>query len=111
MQALRLAFRSLGAAPIASPVVIVLTLALGIGANTAIFSCRQQPAVAERCQDPNQARLVTVSSDYALCARVQIRRWMELRDVAPRAGGRRHSSTGMLLWSQPTFNLARGGDT
>ena len=64
MQDLRLAIRALGAAPIVS-VVAVLSLALGIGANTAIFSVvnslllRPLPVT-----DPH--RLVSITSDRAI---------------------------------------------
>ena len=64
MPALRMAIRSLRATPAVSNVV-VLTLALGLGANTAIFSVVNS-LLLRTLPVPEPGRLVTVSSDFAL---------------------------------------------
>ena len=64
MQDLRLAIRALAATPIVS-IVAVLSLALGIGANTAIFSVVNSLLLRPLpVEDPH--RLVSISSDRAI---------------------------------------------
>ena len=103
MQDLRLAVRALRSTPVVTTVA-VLSLALGIGANTAIFSLvnslllRALPVAAPE-------RLVTISSSssrehwswsYPLWD--QIRQRPELFDAA-------------VAWSENRFNLESGGET
>jgi hypothetical protein len=64
MQPLRMAIRALRATPVVSQIV-VLTLALGIGANTAIFSVVNS-LLLRTWPVPAPGRLVTISADYAL---------------------------------------------
>ena len=107
MDDIRLAIRALRASPIVS-FVAVLSLALGIGANTAIFSLvnglllRALP-VAE------PQRLVTISSDQAINLGFKAglgwsyAMWDQLRQ-------RSQAFDGALAWSNQRFNLATGGE-
>jgi putative ABC transport system permease protein len=61
---MRGAIRSLAATPAVSSVIII-TLALGIGANTAVFSVVNS-LLLRTLPVPAPGRLVTISSDYAL---------------------------------------------
>ena len=107
MHALRMAIRSLRATPVVSNVV-VLTLALGLGANTAIFSVVNS-LLLRTLPVPEPGRLVTVSSDFALGhgfkagAGWSYEMWTRMQQMPALFAG-------ALLWSQPTFNLARGGE-
>lgn len=107
MQALRMAIRALRATPVVS-LVVIATLGLGIGANTAIFTVVNS-LLLRTLPVPAPDRLVTVSSDYALAhgfkagAGWNYQMWKRLQQMPPLFGG-------VLLWSQPTFNLARGGE-
>src|SRR5262245_6019614 len=98
-----LALRNFRATPTVV-VVAVLSLALGIGANTAIFSIidslllRQLPV-----KDPEQLALVTDDSPYHV--RVwSYPVWSEIRD-------RRDLFETSAAWSFTQFNLASGGET
>ena len=101
-QDVRLAFRTLRTTPVVSTVV-VLSLALGIGANTAIFSLvnslllRTLPVT-----DPNRLALVTVpmpnSQAWSYPVWDQIRMRPELFDK-------------VAAWSSTQFNLASSGET
>ncbi len=107
MHTARMAFRALRSAP-AIAAIVILTLALGIGANTAVFGVvnglllRSLP-VAE----PD--RLVTISSDFAIGHGFKAgvgwnyEMWRRLQQAPP-------SFAGALAWSQPTFDLALGGE-
>jgi putative ABC transport system permease protein len=108
MDDLRLSIRALRSSPIVSGVA-ALSLALGIGANTAIFSLvnslllRALPVVEPQ-------RLVTISSDLGI--RLGFRAglgwsysmWDQLRQRA-------QAFDGALAWSPQRFNLAAGGET
>ena len=104
MQDLRLAVRALRATPIVTSVAI-LSLALGIGANTAIFSLvnslllRTLPVV-----DPQ--RLVLISSDRAI-QQGGTPAWTYgiWRQIQQRA----QAFDGAMTWSTERFNLAKGG--
>jgi putative ABC transport system permease protein len=117
MQDLRLAIRALAATPIVS-IVAVLSLALGIGANTAIFSLvnslllRPLPVA-----DPH--RLVSISSDRAIGLGFKAglgwsyAMWDQLRQQAgieTAATGIEPSFAGALAWSAQRFDLAQGGE-
>jgi putative ABC transport system permease protein len=108
MHDIRLAIRSLKATPIVS-LVAVVSLALGIGANTAIFSIvnslllRSLPVA-----DPSRLALVSsvngteLSNDswtYAI--------WDNLRQRSQEDG----LFEGALAWSSTRFNLAQRGET
>jgi putative ABC transport system permease protein len=107
MHTLRMAIRALRSTPAVSAVV-VLTLALGIGANTAIFSVVNS-LLLRTLPVPEPGRLATISSDYALAHGFKsgvgwnYEMWTRLLQLPP-------VFDGVLLWSQPTFNLARGGE-
>ncbi len=104
-QDLRLAVRSLWATPIVT-VIAVLSLALGIGANTAIFSLVNSLVRALPVNDPQQLvtlvtpRVVDLGRDragwpYAV--------WQQLRQ-------RRDLFTSVAAWNVQRFNLAQGGE-
>ena len=107
MQALRMAIRALRATPVVS-LVVIATLGLGIGANTAIFTVVNS-LLLRTLPVPAPDRLVTISSDYALAhgfkagAGWNYQMWKRLQTMPP-------LFEGVLLWSQPTFNFARGGE-
>jgi putative ABC transport system permease protein len=101
------AIRSLNAAPAVTG-VIVLTLALGIGANTAIFSVVNS-LLLRTLPVPAPEQLVTISSDYALSYGFKAgggwshAMWTRLQDAAPMFDG-------VLAWSPSTFDLSRSGE-
>ena len=107
MSDLRLAFRALRATPIVTSVALV-SLALGIGANTAIFSLfnalmlRPLPVV-----DPE--RLVTVSSDRAIALGVKTglgwngAMWTAMQQSKPLFDGG-------FAWMSGRFTLGRSGE-
>ncbi len=106
MHELRLAARSLFATPIVS-LVAVLSLALGIGANTAIFSLidslvlRQLPvAHPEQLVVVSTARAAAIGSTGAWSHPV----WEEIRR-------RPQLFADVAAWSNQRFNLAQRGET
>jgi putative ABC transport system permease protein len=106
MEDFRLAIRALRASPVVS-LVAVLSLALGIGANTAIFSLvnglllRQLPVVEPQ-------RLATISSDKAIQLGFNAGigwnypMWEQLRQ-------RSEAFDGALAWSTQRLNLSASG--
>jgi predicted permease len=104
---MRGAIRSLVATPAVSS-VIVLTLALGIGANTAIFSVVNS-LLLRTLPVPAPGQLVTISSDYALGHGFRsgvgwnYEMWNRLQQLPPMFDG-------TLVWTQPTFNLSTRGE-
>jgi predicted permease len=102
-----MAIRALRSTPAVSAVV-VLTLALGIGANTAIFSVVNS-LLLRTLPVPEPGRLATISSDYALAHGFKsgvgwnYEMWTRLLQLPP-------VFDGVLMWSQPTFNLAPSGE-
>jgi predicted permease len=114
MQDLRLAVRALAATPIVS-IVAVLSLALGIGANTAIFSIVNSLLLRPLpVEDPH--RVVSISSDRAVSLGFKAglgwnyRMWDQLRQQAGLAAGVDPAFAGALAWSPQRFDLARGGE-
>ena len=104
---LRGAFRSLVATPAVSG-VIVITLALGIGANTAIFSVVNS-LLLRTLPVPTPGRLITISSDYALGHGFKAgvgwnyEMWRRFQELPPMFDG-------ALAWTQPIFNLSTSGE-
>ena len=104
LQDVRLAVRALRATPVVS-IVAILSLALGIGANTAIFSLidslvlRSLPVVEpQRLGGVTDARAIkggfTAGYTYAI--------WDQIRR-------RGQAFDGACAWSTERFNLAQGG--
>jgi putative ABC transport system permease protein len=101
MQDVRLALRSLLATPLVSAVAI-LSLALGIGANTAIFSIVD--ALVLRTLPVTEPRqLASMSSGPASTSAWTYPIWTEIRRRADAFGG-------ALAWSSLRLNLAQGGE-
>ena len=108
MDDFRLSIRALRASPIVS-LVAALSLALGIGANTAIFSLVDGMLLrALPVAEPQ--RLVTISSDEAIRFGFKAgvgwsyAMWDGLRQ-------RSQPFDGALAWSNQRFNLATGGES
>ena len=96
---LRLAVRALHAAPAVS-IVAVLSLTLGIGANTAIFSLLNGLVLRTLpVRDPNRLMLVSDTTDHARAWSYKI--WLEIQ--------RRHLFDDAAAWSATRFNLRSGG--
>jgi putative ABC transport system permease protein len=102
MHDLRLAFRSLRATPVVT-LVAILSLALGIGANTAMFSLVDSLILrALPVKHPQQLALVTDDLRGVTYWTNPI--WEAMR-------GHRQLVDGMFAWSDQRFNLASGGET
>ncbi len=102
MQDLRDAFRALKSTPVVT-VVAVLSLALGIGANTAIFSILDSLILRSLpVRDP--ARLAIVGKGRQARTALTNPIWEQIRE-------RRQLFDGAFAWSGERFNLAQGGQT
>jgi len=101
VQDLRLAIRALRAAPIVTAVA-VLSLALGIGANTAIFSIVNSLVLRPLpVAEPEQ--LATLAGGLGPTSTWTYPIWMEIQRRADAFGG-------AVAWSSLRFNLANGGE-
>ena len=102
MQDLRDAFRALKATPVVS-VVAVLSLALGIGANTAIFSIIDSLMLRSLpVKDPQRLAIVGMGTAGRTSWTNPI--WEQIRE-------RQRLFDGAFVWSSTRFNLAPGGQT
>jgi predicted permease len=100
-QDFRIAVRTLRATPIVTAVA-VLSLALGIGANTAIFSIVDSLVLrALPVTDPQ--RLATVTGGLGPTSTFPYAVWTEIQRRAA-------TFDGALAWSSLRFNLAQGGE-
>jgi putative ABC transport system permease protein len=100
MHDVRLAFRQLWATPMVS-VVAVLSLALGIGANTAIFSLVNSLMLrALPVTQPEQLALLESAGQSTSWTNPI---WEEVHAQADRFGG-------AMAWANHRFDLARGGE-
>jgi predicted permease len=102
MSDIRDAFRALRASPIVT-VVAILSLALGIGANTAIFSLINALLLrALPVKDPHRLVQVLVADRRPSWSNPL---WEQIRDRDT------HLFAGAFAFSNPRFNLASGGET
>src|SRR3954464_6355683 len=103
MTDLKLAFRSLRATPVVSAIA-ALSLALGIGANTAIFSLVNSLILrALPVKEPAQLTLITDDADRGTASWTNPI-WEQIRD-------HRDLYDGAFAWSTSRFNLSAGGET
>ncbi len=102
MQSLRDALRTLTAAPVVS-LVAILSLALGIGANTAIFSILDGLVLKSLpVRDPQRLALLVQGHGRPSSWTNPI--WEQIRD-------RQTLGDGAIAWGRPRFNLAQAGQT
>ena len=103
MNDLRLAVRALRSTPVVS-IVAALSLALGIGANTAIFSLVNSLMLrALPVRQPQQLALITDESGRG------IRSWTN--PIWEQIRSHRDLYDGVFAWSNQRFNLTAGGET
>ena len=102
MQDLRLAFRALRATPVVS-VVAALSLALGIGANTAIFSIVN--SLLLRALPVAEPHRLVVVNDSSVTAGFQSWTYAIWDNIRQRA----QPFDGAFAWSSLRFNLAESG--
>src|SRR5215217_5435888 len=103
MQNLRLAIRALRATPVVS-VIAALSLALGIGANTAIFSLVNSLLLrALPVRAPQQLAIITADASRGMASWTNPI-WEQIR-------ARRDLFDGAFAWSTARFNLSSGGET
>ena len=101
MQDIRDAFRALRSAPVIT-VVAVLSLALGIGANTAIFSILDTLLLRSLpVRDPDRLAVVSLGSDNSSLTNPI---WEQIRD-------RPELFDGAFVFGSARFDLAQGGQT
>jgi putative ABC transport system permease protein len=104
MHDIRLAVRALRATPVVS-FVAILSLALGIGANTAIFSIVNTLLLrALPVKEPQRLALLTDEVSPTSAGSWTNPIWEQLR-------ARAQLVDGALAWSTTRFNLAAGGET
>jgi putative ABC transport system permease protein len=102
MHDLRDAFRALKATPTVS-IIAALSLALGIGANTAIFSILDSLILRSLpVKEPQRLALVQLSETGNSSWTNPL--WEQIRD-------RPDLFDGAFAWSATRFNLAQGGQT
>ena len=97
MHDIRDAFRSLVATPVVSAVAI-LSLALGIGANTAIFSILDSLILRTLPVEEPQRLVLLDRGSWTNPI------WEAIRE-------RQQAFNGAMAWSTTRFNLAQGGQT
>ena len=98
---LRDAFRALRATPVVTTVA-VLSLALGIGANTAIFSILNSLVLRSLpVKEPERLVQISIGDRQSYLTNPQ---WEQIRD-------RPWLFDGVFVWSMPRFDLATGGQT
>jgi hypothetical protein len=103
---IRLAFRALRATPVVS-IVAILSLALGIGANTAIFSLVDSLILrALPVRQPGQLALV---ADDPGASKGNVTSWTNPIWEAVRQ--RRDAFDDAFAWGTQRFNLSQGGET
>jgi len=109
MSDFRLAVRSLRATPIVTAVAI-LSLALGIGANTAIFSLVNSLLLrALPVKEPGQLVMLSDAAGAQLAASRGITSWTN--PIWEQIRGRRDLFDAVFAWGTTRFNLAGGGET
>jgi putative ABC transport system permease protein len=107
MTDLRLALRSLVSTPVVS-IVAALSLALGIGANTAIFSLVNSLVLRSLpVKEPRQLAIVTDGT--VMSNGIGRRSWTN--PIWEQMRSHRDLYDGLFAWSNQRFNLAAGGET
>jgi putative ABC transport system permease protein len=105
MQDIRDAFRALRATPVVT-LVAVLSLGLGIGANTAIFSILDSLLLRSLpVREPERLTLMNRMTPEG----VAIGSWTN--PIWEQVRERQHLFDGALAWSSTRFNLSQGGQT
>ena len=109
MQDIRLAFRALRATPVVS-LIAILSLALGIGANTAIFSLVDSVILrALPVKEPGQLVMLSDEPGARVANTRGITSWTN--PIWEQVRARRDLFDSVFAWSTTRFNLAAGGET
>jgi hypothetical protein len=109
MQDVRLAFRALRATPVVS-LIAILSLALGIGANTAIFSLVDSVILrALPVKEPGQLVMLSDEPGARLANTRGITSWTN--PIWEQVRDQRDLFDSVFAWSTSRFNLAAGGET